>query len=76
MKNITKNEKPEKQFRTFNTMFISFKKALAKYLRKLKIYFEISGGNGWYHFEILCDTEEADLINAWISANSILNVEA
>ena len=60
-----------RRYYNFETMFKSLKDALVNYLKESKIYYELSGcGCGW-HFEILCNADEVESVNAWLDENTI-----
>lgn len=60
-----------RKYYNFETMFHSLKDELVTFLKKSGIYYELSGyGAGW-HFEILCNTEEVEKVNAWLDENTI-----
>jgi len=60
-----------RKYYNFETMFRSLKDELVTFLKKSGIYYELSGcGDGW-HFEILCNTEEVEKVNAWLDENTI-----
>lgn len=60
-----------RKYYNFETMFRSLKDELVTFLKKSGIYYELSGcGVGW-HFEILCNTEEVEKVNAWLDENTI-----
>lgn len=60
-----------RRYHTFETIFSSLKRALTSYLRTMKIYFETSKDGKYWHFEILCNENEAQMINEWITQHSI-----
>jgi len=61
----------KKHYKNFETMFISLKEDLSRYLKEYKIYHEISSNGLYYHFEILCNDEEVEKINEWLDENTI-----
>ena len=61
------------KFYNFETMFISLANGLRAFLKENNIYYELSGQPGFYHFEIKTDPAGADMINAWLDANTIWN---
>ena len=62
------------KFYNFETRFISLRDALRAYLKENKIYYELSGGNSFYHFEIKTDPAGAAAINAFIDTQVIWEV--
>lgn len=59
-----------KKYRSFETFNRPVKDGLTSYLKSSGIYYEISGCFDGWHFEILCDSEEAEKINSWLAANA------
>ena len=59
------------KFYNFETMFLTLAEGLNKYLQDRGIYREVSGGSGFYHFEIKATPEQAKNINAWIERHTI-----
>lgn len=55
----------------FETKFISLRDELRGFLHGAKIRYELSGGNGFYHFEILTDANGAEKINAFLDSVTI-----
>jgi hypothetical protein len=62
------------KFYNFETRFISLRDALREYLKENNIYYELSGGNSFYHFEIKTDPAGAAAINAWLDGQIITEV--
>ena len=56
------------------TCFHSLKEDLRCYLHKNEIYYELSGGAGFWHFEIKTDPAGAEKINAFIDSITIPGV--
>lgn len=56
------------------TMFRSLRGALRVYLHDNGIYYELSGGSGFWHFEILTDAAGANHINSFIDSITIPGV--
>jgi hypothetical protein len=61
------------KYYNFDTMFISLKQALQKFLYDNNITFEISKNYEYYHFEILTDSDGAKKINNFIDSITIWN---
>lgn len=59
------------KFYNFETRFISLRDALREYLKENNIYYELSGGNSFYHFEIKTDPAGAAAINNWLDSQII-----
>lgn len=62
------------KFYNFETRFRSLRDALREYLHGNEIYYELSGGAGFWHFEIKTDPAGAAKINAFIDSISITEV--
>ena len=62
------------KFYNFETRFISLRDALREYLHENGIYYELSGGPGFYHFEIKTDPAGAEKINNWLDTQIIKEV--
>lgn len=62
------------KFYNFETRFVSMRDALREYLQENGVYYELSGGPGFYHFEIKTDAAEAEEINRFIESVSIVEV--
>ena len=62
------------QFYNFETRFISLRDALRAYLHENGFYYELSGGAGFWHFEIKMDPAGADRLNAWLDTQVIWEV--
>ena len=60
-----------KKYRSFETMFRSLKDELCTFLKESGIYYELSGCYSGWHFEVLCNEDEAGKINAWLDENTI-----
>ena len=60
----------------FETRFISLRDALRQYLQENGIYYELSGGPGFWHFEIKTDSSGLDRINAFLDTQVIWEVTA
>jgi hypothetical protein len=56
------------------TKFISLRDALRQYLHENGVYYELSGGPGFYHFEIKTDPAGAEKINAFVDSITIPGV--
>jgi hypothetical protein len=56
------------------TRFRSLKDDLRKYLHENGIYYELSGGAGFWHFEIKTDPAGAAAINNWLDTQIITEV--
>lgn len=59
------------QYYNFETRFISLRDALRAYLKENNIYYELSGGPAFYHFEIKTDAAGAAAINSWLDSQII-----
>lgn len=60
-----------RKWRWVETMFIELAEGLEEFLDEHSIKKEVSAcGSGW-HFEILCNEEEAKLINSWLDGQNI-----
>lgn len=62
------------RYYNFETRFISLRDALREYLKENNIYYELSGGPAFYHFEIKTDAAGAAAINAWLDNQIITEV--
>lgn len=62
------------KFYHFETRFISLRDAIREYLHENNIYYELSGGPGFYHFEIKTDPAGAEKINVWLDTQIITEV--
>ena len=62
------------KFYNFETRFISLRDALRAYLKSNDIYYELSGGPAFYHFEIKTDAAGAAAINTWLDSQIITEV--
>lgn len=62
-----------KKYYNFETMFVSMAKRVTDYLNYLKLDYELSKADKYYHFEILCKEEQAIIINNYIDSISIVN---
>lgn len=58
----------------FETRFISLRDALRAYFHENGIYYELSGGPGFWHFEIKTDPAGAEKINAFLDTLIITEV--
>lgn len=56
------------------TRFRSLKDELRSYLHENGIYYELSGGAGFWHFEIKTDPAGAEKINTFIDSITIPGV--
>ena len=59
------------KFYNFETRFVSLRDALRAYLKASNIYYELSGGPAFYHFEIKTDPAGAAEINKWLDTQII-----
>lgn len=64
-----------RKYYNFETRFISLRDALRQFLHENNIYYELSGGSSFYHFEILTDPAGAETINTFIDSVSIVEVK-
>ena len=62
------------KYYNFETRFISLRDALREYLKSNNIYYELSSGPAFYHFEIKTDTAGAAAINNWLDTQIITEV--
>jgi hypothetical protein len=62
------------KFYNFETRFRSLRDALRDYLHENGIYYELSGGAGFWHFEIKTDPAGAEKINAFLDTQIITEV--
>ena len=62
------------KFYNFETRFISLRDTLRKYLKENNIYYELSGGPAFYHFEIKTDPAGAAAINNFLDTQIITEV--
>lgn len=63
------------KFYNFETRFISLRDVLREYLKTNNIYYELSGGPAFYHFEIKTDAAGAAQINAFLDTQIITEVK-
>ena len=59
------------KFYNFETRLISLRDALREYLKNNNIYYELSGGPAFYHFEIKTDPAGAAAINDFLDTQII-----
>lgn len=64
------------RFYNFETRFRSLRDELRGYLQNNNIYYELSGGPGFWHFEIKTDPAGAEKINAFLDTVTIPEVTA
>lgn len=57
-----------KKYYNFETRFISLRDSLRNFLHENNIYYELSGGNSFYHFEILANENEKEKINTFLDS--------
>ena len=62
------------KYYNLDTMFRSLKDKLTQFLKDNNIYYELSGAPANWHFEILTDTNGAEMINNYIDSISITEV--
>ena len=60
-----------RKFYNFETMFFSLANELKAFLNIEGIYAEVSSVGNGYHFEIMANTDEVEMINDWLDANTI-----
>ena len=60
-----------KQFKYFETSFITLRDALRAFLKANNIYYELSNCFNRYHFSILVDANTETLINNFLDQESI-----
>lgn len=65
----------DKKYYSFETCFISLRDALKQYAKENNIYYELSGGNAFYHFEFLLTPEELEKTNAFLDTQIITEVK-
>lgn len=58
----------------FETRFISLRDVIRAYLKQNNIKYELSGGPGFYHFEIYTDATGAAAFNAMLEKEIIWEV--
>lgn len=63
------------KFYNFETRFISLRDELRRYLQENGIYYELSGGFSFYHFEIKTDSAGAARINEFLDTITIKEVQ-
>ena len=63
------------EFYNFETRFISLRDVLRQYLQENGIYYELSGGPAFYHFEIKTDAAGAARINRFLDSQIIWEVK-
>lgn len=61
-------------FYNFETAFRSLRDALREHLQESGVYYELSGGVGFWHFEIKTDERGAERINAFLDTHIITEV--
>ena len=59
------------KFYNFETCFRSLRDELRQYLKETGVYYELSGGPGFWHFEIKTDAAGAEKINRFIDSVTI-----
>ena len=59
------------KYYNFETRFISLRDALRAYLKSNNIYYELSGGPAFYHFEIKTDPAGVASINNFLDTQII-----
>jgi hypothetical protein len=62
------------KFYNLETRFRSLRDALREYLHENGVYYELSGGPGFWHFEIKTDPAGAEKINAFLDTQIITEV--
>lgn len=62
------------KFYNFETRFISLRDALREHLKSNNVYYELSGGPAFYHFEIKTDPAGAAAINNFLDTQIITEV--
>lgn len=62
------------KFYNFETRFISLRDELRRYLHENGIYYELSSGPAFYHFEIKTDPAGAARINEFLDTIAIREV--
>lgn len=63
------------KFYNFETRFISLRDVLREYLKANNIYYELSGGPAFYHFEIKTDAAGAAAIDKFLDTQVIWEVK-
>lgn len=62
----------DRKYYNFETRFTSLKNGLCEFLKDNNIKYELSGmSDNWVHFEILLNTDEVDMVNAWLDEHTI-----
>ena len=64
----------ERRWMWYETLFITVKERLAEFLKEHNIYYEVSGMNPGYHFEILVNDYEAQDIDYILAEDAIVEV--
>jgi hypothetical protein len=63
------------KFYNFETRFISLRDVLREYLKANNIYYELSGGPAFYHFEIKTDPAGGAEIDKFLDTQVIWEVK-
>lgn len=61
----------ERKYYSFETRFLSLRDELSIFLKLHGIYYELSGGNSFYRFEVLCNEDEVKIVNNFLDGVSI-----
>lgn len=61
-----------KKYYSYNTMFRSVKDLLSTFCKENDIYYELSGREASWHFEILCNEKELKMCNDFLDSISII----
>jgi len=56
----------EKRYRNFETGIENLKDRMREILHGYKIYYELSSAGKAWHFEILCDEEEEEILDEFL----------
>lgn len=65
----------DKKYYSFETLFVGLAEALKEFLTDNVISYELSGAGSGYHFEILADHYEVQLINGFLDKECIWHKE-
>lgn len=69
------SDRATKKWHSFETLFIGLASALKEFLDNNVIYYEVSGIGKGYHFEILADHFDCQLINGFLDKECIWHEE-
>ena len=63
-----------KKWYNLETAFVTLADSLSAYLKRNGIYYKRSGAFGNYHFEILADENDVNVINSFLDENTFTEV--